>query len=767
MCLHSLRNSTTTVIIIVTLGLAADARATADEASRVGVLGFGNFTGSESYQGAADTVSNTVEITLSLLGEHTILPLDDEIDPRNPDDLRNLARAHRLDYLLSGGIFLDADNDIQVSMSVYDNALDRNVAEKNQIAGSLFDIFDTVDEVLVDVIGKFSNRHIGWGDIRLVNVGSPGSYSVRLDDIELGNDSAGFSNILIGKRRIEISQDRPFGPLVVFDDAVEIRENESVTVEFEIPGITTTERVSLDAIWKAVDDAVAEGDKKRAEEHFSAVFDLLVRSDVSEELAALHETWKTRFAGIDSELSRRAADDKALEAAVVEETQFEPVATIPSLTPITVDRRIFRGERYTMRGIEYRPRAFKGYPHFYADLFVETQLPRSFYELAHQEKTAEAVAYRRFSDGAIMALVGLSFEAAGAAIFRFSMPGLLMIVAGSTLSVVGAFVEIVGAIQTAKHRPSKLVIPEYNRYASGEKSLAFADANNPRTNIPESFVVVEGGEFVMGSPEEESGRDDDEKQHRVAVSNFHIAKYEVTHKAFVEFLNNINVSPGGSYNGNSLIDVENDDCAIGYRDGRFYFEGNRYADTDDTPVMKVTWYGAVEYCNWLSRKGGLTPVYSIDKTDVAWRQEANGYRLPTESEWEYAARGGKNSRGYTYAGVGDPADLSRFANFASSDIAQTDGYEFAAPVGSMAPNELGVYDMSGNVWEWVWDLYDDYSSGRSTDPAGPSIGFKRAIRGGSWTGTAEICRVADRRSYDPGYSMAGFGFRVAVGAGAF
>ena len=98
----------------------------AEEASRVGVLGFRNLTGLDSYQGAADTVSNTAEITLSLIGEYTILPLDEEIDPRILSELRDLARTHRLDYLLSGGIFFGTNTVIEVSMSVYDNALDRN-----------------------------------------------------------------------------------------------------------------------------------------------------------------------------------------------------------------------------------------------------------------------------------------------------------------------------------------------------------------------------------------------------------------------------------------------------------------------------------------------------------------------------------------------------------------------------------------------------------------------------------------------------------------
>ena len=265
----------------------------------------------------------------------------------------------------------------------------------------MFDIFDAVDDVLVEVIGKFSNRHIGWGgEIRLVNRGSPGRYLVRLDDIELGSDASGFSNILIGDRRLEITQERPFGRLVIFDNSVEIRENESVTVDFAIPGITSTERVSFEAIWKAVDDSVVAGDKTRAEEHFAAVFDLFKRVESSDELIALRETWTQSFAGLDSEITKRANEIKPAENDAVAEMLPETPTGARQFTTIIFDQRISAGEKYVFRDVEYRRRIFEGYRQFCIDLIDTPGLPlRLIY--ANREKDRELQALgRRGRNGA-------------------------------------------------------------------------------------------------------------------------------------------------------------------------------------------------------------------------------------------------------------------------------------------------------------------------------------------------------------------------------
>jgi formylglycine-generating enzyme required for sulfatase activity len=131
------------------------------------------------------------------------------------------------------------------------------------------------------------------------------------------------------------------------------------------------------------------------------------------------------------------------------------------------------------------------------------------------------------------------------------------------------------------------------------------------------------------------------------------------------------------------------------------------------PVSGVDWYDAVAYCSWLSEKAGLTPCYSgggkVTKCDF----QADGYRLPTEAEWEFAARGGIQSHGYLYSGSNDPDEIGWHAG-------NSGGH--AHPVGQKKPNELGIHDMSGNRWEWCWDWFDAdyYASSPEVDPTGPS-----------------------------------------------
>ena len=729
------------IVILYVVCLLGGVQLFAEEASRVGVLGFRNLTGLDSYQGAADTVSNTAEITLFLIGEYTILPLDEEIDPRDLSELRDVARSHRLDYLLSGGIFMNSDNEIEVSMSVYDNALDRNIAEKSQTADSLFGIFDAVDEVLVEVIGKFSNRHIGWGEIRFANRGSLGVYSVRLDDIELGRDATGFSNILIGKRRLEITQERPFGPLVVFDDFVDIVENESFDVEFTIPGITRTEQFFFDATWTAINEAVSELDRDMAIEHFDVAFDLLERAEVSEELIALRETWTRRFTGINSEIDQRANEENSKETASAVESPPEPVEKVRQFAAITVDRRRFGREVYTFDGVEYGRTRFKGYQHFYTDLLITPGLSQSLRRIVSEESIAEAKAHRQFYDGIIIAVAGLAMEAVGVGyiITGRSSFGVSVYATGGGFAVVGAIAALIGSIQTSMHRPSRTVVPEFNRYADGEEAIKVAVTGNeipdvetssvdkPSATIPEGFVLVEGGTFTMGSPESENGRYDDENQHRVTVGDYIIGKHEVT---FTEY------------------DAFCDDTGRGKPHDQNW-------GREDRPVVNVSWFEAVEYCNWFSRNEGLEPAYQISGTNVTWNRNADGYRLPTEAEWEYAARGGKESRGHVYSGSGSLVDVAWYRDNSGR---QTHPH----PVGQKRENELGIFDMSGNVWERCWDWYGEYPSEALIDPSGPSSGEVRVNRGGGWGSSAGYCRIAIRDWDSPGNSTSAMGFRVAA-----
>jgi len=287
---------------------------------------------------------------------------------------------------------------------------------------------------------------------------------------------------------------------------------------------------------------------------------------------------------------------------------------------------------------------------------------------------------------------------------------------------------------------------------------AFAGSNNSSysneivyTSI-EEITLVQGGTFDMGDHYNEGGSDE-LPVHSVTLANFAISKTEVTHTRYIEFLNDFGVNSNGSYNGTELIDMDDSDCAIDHN-GSFYFGGSNYASSADCPVIEVTWYGCVVYCNWKSQQDGLTSCYNL--SDWSCDFDANGYRLPTEAEWEYAARGGINwEDNYKYSGTTD--NLGDYAWYYSNSNYQTH------PVGTKLPNQLGIFDMSGNVWEWCNDWYDSgyYSSSPQNNPTGPENGSYRVLRGGSWFGSDFFCRVASRNSNSPSSSYYYFGFRFA------
>jgi formylglycine-generating enzyme required for sulfatase activity len=230
------------------------------------------------------------------------------------------------------------------------------------------------------------------------------------------------------------------------------------------------------------------------------------------------------------------------------------------------------------------------------------------------------------------------------------------------------------------------------------------------------MVWVEGGTFQMGSTNGAAG---EKPVHSVTVKGFYMGKYEVTQKEWAEVMGS---NPS-------------------------YFKG------DTLPVENVSWLDAVEYCNRLSRKEGLAPVYRGSGDNIACDFNATGYRLPTEAEWEYAAKGGnKDYITYEYAG-GNSVD--GVAWYSGNSGRRTH------PVGTKQPNSLGLYDMSGNVYEWCWDRYSSsYSIGAQTNPTGASSGTDRVARGGSWYYVAAIMRSAYRGIGTPSRRSNYLGFRL-------
>jgi len=256
---------------------------------------------------------------------------------------------------------------------------------------------------------------------------------------------------------------------------------------------------------------------------------------------------------------------------------------------------------------------------------------------------------------------------------------------------------------------------------------------------PEPMVLVQGGTFKMGSSES----DEEKPVHDVTVSDFYIGKYEVTVQEWYDFLKALDKKDFEKAKKLTTAAVAYDN------DGNLQMMSTKHIDNASCAANEISWYAAVEYCNWKSEKEGLQKAYAINGEKVACDFNSKGYRLPTEAEWEYAAIGGKKSQGYKYSGGSNYLKVAWMRENSGSKV---------HPVGTKEPNELKIYDMSGNLYEWCWDVYGSYTSDAHTNPTGPTKGDGRVRRGGSF---ALLCRLADRGNYGGispkiGYDDAGF-----------
>jgi formylglycine-generating enzyme required for sulfatase activity len=306
--------------------------------------------------------------------------------------------------------------------------------------------------------------------------------------------------------------------------------------------------------------------------------------------------------------------------------------------------------------------------------------------------------------------------------------------------------------ETDTIRPTDITPPQQrteNREQRTENGQPTTDNPQPTTDTPRpSMVLITGGTFEMGDIMGDNEYDD-EKLHTVTLSSFYLGAYEVTFEEFDRF------------------------CEATGKENpadREWGRGKR-------PVINVSWYDVVAYCNWLSRQHGFKPVYTIDGENVSADWSADGYRLPTEAEWEYAARatgggqgGGAKGGGKVRFGNGkDIADPKEINFDGSVDYKKPysvvgEYREKTTPVGNFSPNSLGLYDMSGNVYEWCWDWYDDYPTSSQTDPIGADSGSYRVYRGGSWFDYPVYARCAVRSLVTPDYRGYGLGFRLARAA---
>ena len=276
-------------------------------------------------------------------------------------------------------------------------------------------------------------------------------------------------------------------------------------------------------------------------------------------------------------------------------------------------------------------------------------------------------------------------------------------------------------------------------------------------NSNDNMISIEGGEFVMGDHYSE-GWDDELPTHTVNLSNFSINKYEITHKEFITFLNIKSIDSTGYYNENKIINLDASKCAVEYSNNHFIFSSNNVVPTIECPIIEITWFGACEYSNWLSEIYNLDQCYTIITDSVDCNFNANGYRLPTEAEWEYAARGGVNhTDDYRYSGCHETSDLTDYAWYSSNSTNQLQ------PVGEKLENQLGIFDMSGNAYEFCWDWFSSeyYNETPTDNPLGPETGDYRVSRGADWNDSAIFNRVTARYSSYPYTSNGYLGFRIA------
>lgn len=280
--------------------------------------------------------------------------------------------------------------------------------------------------------------------------------------------------------------------------------------------------------------------------------------------------------------------------------------------------------------------------------------------------------------------------------------------------------------------------------------------------IKPEMIQVSGGSFNMGNPYTDKsryGENDEKPVHKVTVNDFYIGKYEITISQYKAFLAD-NYTEFDKYGvRHHLPKAPDSTWWQGHVDTKKYWSSQVkkwWGLNNKFPIFKITWYEAIAYCNWLSKKEKLQPCYSIIDRTIKIDLTKNGYRLPTEAEWEFAARGGNKSKNTRFSGSN---------NF--NEVAWVDDNTLLTgpkTIGTKKPNELGIYDMSGNVWEWCSDYYSPFfykNSKNKKNPFNNSPTGYRTIRGGSWHYRVNLATIYTRDGPKPAYANYNYGFRIA------
>ena len=356
----------------------------------------------------------------------------------------------------------------------------------------------------------------------------------------------------------------------------------------------------------------------------------------------------------------------------------------------------------------------------------------------------------------------MTFDSAGVHFSVVGPAGRTVLVQACTGLAAGEWQDL-GTFSLDENGTYAFTDPGWADFPSRFYRAAFAEGSGP---ILEGMALIPAVSFLMGDSFGGEGYEGELPRHSVNVSGFFMDRVEVTKQLWDE------VRAWGNDHGYDLI------AGGGKGPGH--------------PVHSVNWYDVVKWCNARSEKEGLTPCYytsdtkgtvyrtgEINLSNDSVRWEANGYRLPTEAEWEKAARGGLEGKRFPWGDTISHSQANYYSNpyYYSYDVSPTRGfhpdydsgdYPYTSPAGSFAPNGYGLYDMAGNLWEWCWDWWDEGWYGQSganeQDPIGPDGGSDRVLRGGGWYYDSSILvRCALRRGYTPDDRYYDYGFRCARG----
>lgn len=322
-------------------------------------------------------------------------------------------------------------------------------------------------------------------------------------------------------------------------------------------------------------------------------------------------------------------------------------------------------------------------------------------------------------------------------------------------NITGLFltVAVAGMISCSNNQPGVEESSLAASDTSGKEVVSYSTDNFTDTTDGSEMIFVKGGTYSMGWSHSHDINvfQSENPAHAVTLDDFFISSKEITNSQFCVFLNEVgNQEENGQEYINTDFGFDDIKCQIEQKGDQFVVQPG----FENHPVICVSWYGANAYCRWMAEKTGKK------------------YRLPTEAEWEYAARdGGKDIRyawgndfpkGKKGGNIADAANKKRYPDYVMATAEYDDGYIYTSPVAQFEPSGLGLYDMTGNVAEWCSDWKDNYTYSAATNPMGPESGDDKVKRGGDWNTGLSTISLFQRSGNRPGATSVMTGFRICM-----